>query len=41
MRAGYYTMLIVIAAAMSAVAGLFVVWGGYWAGSSSQAVSHQ
>jgi len=36
MRAGYYTMLIVIAAAMSAVAGLFVVWGGYWLGRQAR-----
>jgi hypothetical protein len=30
MRASYYASLIVIAAAISAVLGLFVVWGGYW-----------
>jgi hypothetical protein len=30
MRASYYASLIVIAAATSAVLGLFVVWGSYW-----------
>ncbi len=30
MRASYYASLIVIAAAVSAVLGLVVVWGGYW-----------
>jgi hypothetical protein len=30
MRASYYASLIVIAAAISAVLGLLVVWGGYW-----------
>jgi hypothetical protein len=30
MRASYYASLIVIAAAISGVLGLFVVWGGYW-----------
>ena len=30
MRASYYASLIAIAAAISAVLGLFVVWGGYW-----------
>ena len=32
MRAGYHVMLIVIAAASSAVIGLPVVWGAYWLG---------
>lgn len=35
-RASYYTMLIVIAAAISAVAGLSVVWGGYWLGRQAK-----
>jgi hypothetical protein len=36
MRASYYTSLIVIAAAISAVAGLFVVWGGYGLGRQAR-----
>ena len=30
MRASHYASLIAIAAAISAILGLFVVWGGYW-----------
>lgn len=36
MRASYYASLIVIAAAISAVIGLFVVWGGYWLGRQAR-----
>jgi hypothetical protein len=35
MRAGYFVSLVVIAGAISAVAGAFVVWAGYFLGRRS------
>lgn len=36
LRAGYFTMLVIIAAGISVVVGLFVVWGGYWLGRQAK-----
>ncbi len=36
LRAGYFTMLVIIAAGISVVVGLVAVWGGYWLGRQTK-----
>ncbi len=36
LRAGYFMMLVIIAAGISAVVGLVAVWGGYWLGRQTK-----